>query len=53
MTVTKISWYEETRRFVVGYSDGVIDQCSIEEFEPPIRTQAHEVRNKNSSPSAS
>jgi hypothetical protein len=43
VSVTKIAWYEETRRFMVGFMDGVIDQCSTEEFESPIRTQAHEV----------
>ncbi|KAL4227435.1 putative E3 ubiquitin-protein ligase herc1 [Mactra antiquata] len=40
--VTVIVWYEETRRFMIGYKDGIIDQCCIEQFESPIRTQAHE-----------
>lgn len=42
VSVRKISWYEETRRFVVGYSDGMVYQCSPEEFESPWATQAHE-----------
>lgn len=43
VSVTQIAWFEESRQFIVGYSDGVIYQCSLEQFEQPIRTEAHEL----------
>lgn len=47
MSVTKIAWFDEGRRFVVGYSDGVLYQCSPEHFEPPFTTPAHQVHSGN------
>lgn len=45
--MTKIAWFDEGRRFVVGYSDGVLYQCSPEHFEPPFTTPAHQVHAGN------
>ncbi|XP_052792636.1 probable E3 ubiquitin-protein ligase HERC1 isoform X1 [Mya arenaria] len=42
VSVSRIAWYDEGRRFVVGYSDGMVYQCSPEPFEEPFKTQAHE-----------
>ncbi|XP_059169765.1 probable E3 ubiquitin-protein ligase HERC1 isoform X3 [Physella acuta] len=41
VSVTSIAWYEEDRRFAVGYSDGVISLCSRENFEQPVNIDAH------------
>ncbi|KAK3583560.1 hypothetical protein CHS0354_026149 [Potamilus streckersoni] len=42
VSVTQIAWFEETKRFLVSYSDGVVAQCSKESQELPIRTEAHQ-----------
>uniref|UniRef100_A0A2C9KCS9 B30.2/SPRY domain-containing protein n=1 Tax=Biomphalaria glabrata TaxID=6526 RepID=A0A2C9KCS9_BIOGL len=41
VSVTCIVWYEEDKRFAVGFSDGVISLCSRQEFEQPINIDAH------------
>ncbi|CAL1541385.1 unnamed protein product [Lymnaea stagnalis] len=41
VSVTCIVWYEEDRRFAVGYSDGVISLCSREDFGQPVNIDAH------------
>ena len=43
VSVTKLAWFEESRRFLIAFSDGVIYQSSPSEFDEPIRTEAHEV----------
>ena len=43
VSVTNLAWFEESRRFLIAFSDGVIYQSSPSEFEEPIRTEAHEV----------
>ncbi|KAH9513368.1 putative E3 ubiquitin-protein ligase herc1 [Bulinus truncatus] len=41
VSVTSIAWYEEDKRFAVGFSDGVISLCSRQDFEQPININAH------------
>ena len=43
VSVTKLVWFEESRRLLVAFSDGIIYQCSTSEYEEPVRTEAHEV----------
>ena len=43
VSVTKVAWFEESRRFLIAFSDGVIYQSSPSELDEPIRTEAHEV----------
>ncbi|XP_033633807.1 probable E3 ubiquitin-protein ligase HERC1 isoform X2 [Asterias rubens] len=43
VAVTCLAWYDEDRRFAVGYSDGVLAFCSRDTFnpEPLITLDAH------------
>ena len=41
--MTKLAWFEESRKFLVAYSDGIIYQSNTSEYEEPVRTEAHEV----------
>ncbi|XP_050402259.2 probable E3 ubiquitin-protein ligase HERC1 [Patella vulgata] len=42
VSVTQIAWYNEDKRFMVGYSDGTISVCSKSDFEQPVNTEAHQ-----------
>lgn len=43
VSVSAMDWFDEDKRFAVGFSDGVIGLCSREPIELPWFTQAHEV----------
>ncbi|XP_067667414.1 probable E3 ubiquitin-protein ligase HERC1 [Haliotis asinina] len=42
VSVTQIAWFNDDRRFAVGYSDGMVSLCSQAEFEQPLNTEAHQ-----------
>ena len=46
VSVSQLAWYDEDKRFAVGYSDGSVYLCSKSEFEPPIPIRAHQVHLK-------
>ena len=43
--VSQLAWYDEDKKFVVAYADGMLAECSREETEAPRIVEAHEVRN--------
>ena len=47
VSVTHIQWYDEDKRFAVGFSDGIVCMCSKETFEEPQAIEAHEVSQFN------
>lgn len=42
--MTQLAWYDEDHRFAVGYSDGELALCSKNDFEDPVKVEAHKVR---------
>ena len=43
VSVRQIEWYDEDKRFAVGYSDGMVYLCSPDEYQQPIAIEAHQV----------
>ncbi|PVD19395.1 hypothetical protein C0Q70_19883 [Pomacea canaliculata] len=41
VSVTQLAWYDEDHRFAVGYSDGELALCSKNDFEDPVKVEAH------------
>jgi hypothetical protein len=44
VSIRNIEWYDEDKRFAVGYSDGMVYLCSSDEYQQPIAIEAHQVR---------
>ncbi|XP_077870271.1 putative E3 ubiquitin-protein ligase HERC1 [Saccoglossus kowalevskii] len=44
VSVSHVAWYDEDRQFAIGYSDGIVQFCSRNSYEPdPLQTiHAHE-----------
>jgi len=42
VSVRHIEWYDEDKRFAVGYSDGMVYLCSPDEYQQPIAIEAHQ-----------
>ncbi|XP_076465936.1 putative E3 ubiquitin-protein ligase HERC1 isoform X3 [Babylonia areolata] len=40
--VTQLAWFDEDRKFAVAYHDGELVLCSRNEFEEPVRVEAHQ-----------
>ncbi len=41
--VTQLAWYDDEKRFAVGFSDGLIYLATRDEFQQPTRLEAHQV----------
>ncbi|KAK7467957.1 hypothetical protein BaRGS_00036800 [Batillaria attramentaria] len=42
VSVTQLAWFDEDRRFAVGYSDGELALCSRNDLEEPVKVEAHQ-----------
>ena len=43
MAVTCLAWFDEDRKFAVAYADGELVLCSKNEYEEPVKIEAHQV----------
>ena len=43
VSVTHVEWYEEDKRFAVGFVDGMLYLCGLEEYSPTVVVEAHQV----------
>ena len=46
MSVTQLAWFDEDRKFAVAFGDGELMLCSRNEFEEPVKVEAHQVSKK-------
>ncbi len=42
-SVSQLRWYDEDKKFAVGFSDGVVLLCAKDDFESVIPLEAHQV----------
>ncbi|KAK7116135.1 hypothetical protein V1264_001871 [Littorina saxatilis] len=42
VSVTQLAWFDEDHKFAVAYSDGELLLCSRNEFEEPLKVEAHQ-----------
>ncbi|KAL8615069.1 hypothetical protein ACOMHN_013603 [Nucella lapillus] len=42
VSVTHLAWFDEDRKFAVAYHDGELMLCSRNEYEEPVRVEAHQ-----------
>lgn len=43
VSVKYMAWFDEDKRFAVGYSDGMVYLCSKDDFQEPVAIEAHQV----------
>jgi len=43
VSVTNLQWYDEDKRFAIGFSDGVVYLSTKDDYLPVIVLNAHEV----------
>ena len=44
VSVTQLAWFDEDSKFAVAYQDGEVMLCGKNEYEEPIKVEAHQVR---------
>ncbi|ESP05641.1 hypothetical protein LOTGIDRAFT_181433 [Lottia gigantea] len=42
VSITQIAWYNEDKKFVIGYNDGTLSIASNKDYDQPINTEAHQ-----------